>query len=86
MDFSADSAHPLAPTLDHVKSRRDGGSSRTRNLRLAHGICNSFRGHAAIDKLYKSREDMAEMVLVEMTAKPVPSMPVLARRRYQPNL
>jgi len=36
--------HPERASLDHVRRRRDGGSHRERNLRLAHFICNQLRG------------------------------------------
>ena len=37
---------PLAASVDHVIPKRNGGTNRYENLRLAHQLCNSRRGHA----------------------------------------
>lgn len=36
--------HPMAPSLDHLVSRANGGHSRQSNLKPAHRKCNSERG------------------------------------------
>jgi hypothetical protein len=40
----ADSEHVLAPTLDHVVPRKEGGSDDPDNLQAAHRRCNSAKG------------------------------------------
>jgi len=37
--------HPLAPTLDHIIPRSEGGDHTRANVRCAHFICNSRRGN-----------------------------------------
>lgn len=41
--IGANPNHPMAPSLDHVLERRNGGWDSHDNLRLAHRICNSQR-------------------------------------------
>lgn len=47
----AGTAHPFAPSLDHVLPRSHGGGHEDANLRLAHFICNSQRGNRAFEQL-----------------------------------
>ncbi len=43
VDISLKDGNPLAPTLDHVIARKDGGKDTVENLRLAHASCNNYR-------------------------------------------
>lgn len=38
--------HPLAPTVDHLVPRVDGGTDEPDNLATAHFACNSKRGRS----------------------------------------
>lgn len=45
IDPAAPATSPLRATVDHLVPRSRGGSSETRNLRLAHRRCNVRRGN-----------------------------------------
>lgn len=40
-----DSSHPRAMTLDHIITRKDGGTNKLDNLKLAHRSCNGNRSN-----------------------------------------
>lgn len=54
---------PLTTTLDHVLAERDGGRNDFENLRLAHKICNTVRGHSEItmDLRQRCRERVEDL-------------------------
>lgn len=37
--------HPDAVSMDHIKTKRDGGGNCLNNLVLAHRLCNARRAH-----------------------------------------
>jgi len=43
INMSLEPGEAQAATIDHVIRRRDGGSNRLENLRLAHNSCNGAR-------------------------------------------
>lgn len=49
VNMKAKVPHPLAPTLDHIVALANGGHHEPSNVRLAHFMCNSFKGDRATD-------------------------------------
>lgn len=45
MEMGTGGHDPMFATLDHVRPKKFGGTNAQDNLMLAHGICNSTRGH-----------------------------------------
>ena len=61
-----DPLEPLAPTLDHVKPKAQGGANDAENYAIAHRWCNSARGSMS---LKKARSALAALALKPKHAK-----------------
>lgn len=71
---AADPLEPLAPTLDHVKPKAQGGANNAENYAIAHRWCNSARGSMSLKK--------ARLALSALALKPKHAKNLVREQAY----